>query len=114
MESNGFAKLFADFAAYALATVFVVAIFLGVSFGAWASYSYFKPKYVAVDNETFHQSQQYNDGMIRDLEELQLEYIKAPEEQKPALKAVILHRFSVYPTDKLPNNLRSFYEELSR
>ena len=89
-----------------------VALIVVAMFGSFFAYQYFAPKYRAVDNEVFKQSEQYNDGMIRDLENLQLEYINADKEHKDALRAIVLHRFSVYPEDKLPPNLRNFYNDL--
>ena len=83
-----------------------------VMFGSFWAYSYFAPKYRAMDNAVFKESEQYNDGMIRDLENLQMEYIKADAAQKDALRAITLHRFSVYPEDKMPPNLRNFYNSL--
>jgi hypothetical protein len=83
-----------------------------ITFGGFWSYSYFAPKYRAVDNQVFKQSEQYNDGMIRDLENLQLEYINADKDHKDAIRAITLHRFSVYPEDKMPPNLRNFYNSL--
>jgi len=88
-----------------------LAIF-ALSFGGYEMYKFFAPKYRAVDNEVFKQSEQYNDGMIRDLENLQMEYINADAEKKQALRAIVLHRFSVYPEDKMPPNLRNFYNSL--
>jgi len=81
-------------------------------FGSFFAYQYFAPKYRQVDNEVFKQSEQYNDGMIRDLENLQIEYISSDAEKKQALRAIVLHRFSVYPEDKMPPNLRNFYNSL--
>ena len=81
-------------------------------FGSFFAYQYFAPKYRQVDNEVFKQSEQYNDGMIRDLENLQIEYIGADADKKQALRAIVLHRFSVYPEDKMPPNLRNFYNSL--
>ena len=92
--------------------VAVIALGFGLSYLGYEYYKYFAPKYRAVDNEVFKQSEQYNDGMIRDLEDLQMEYIKADKEHKDALRAIVLHRFSVYPEDKLPPNLRNFYNDL--
>jgi hypothetical protein len=60
----------------------------------------------------FKESEQYNDGMIRDLENLQLEYINADQAHKDALRSIVLHRFSVYDENRLPANLRLFYEQL--
>jgi hypothetical protein len=89
-----------------------VAIVLGFSYIGWASYDYFGPKYRATDNKIFKESEQYNDGMIRDLESLQMEYINADQGHKDALRAIVLHRFSVYPEDRMPANLRNFYDQL--
>ena len=87
-------------------------LIFALSFGGYEMYKFFAPKYRAVDNQVFKQSEQYNDGMIRDLESLQVEYINADAEKKQALRAIVLHRFSVYPEDKLPANLRNFYNDL--
>jgi hypothetical protein len=89
-----------------------VAVIVFLTFGSFYTYQYFAPKYRQVDNEVFKQSEQYNDGMIRDLENLQIEYISADAEKKQALRAIVLHRFSVYPEDKMPPNLRNFYNSL--
>jgi hypothetical protein len=50
--------------------------------------------------------------MIRDLENLQMEYAKTDDAHKDALRSIILHRFSVYDENRLPYNLRSFYKQL--
>ena len=86
---------------------------LGVlSYLGWASYDYFAPKYRATENKVFKESEQYNEGMIRDLENLQMEYMNADADHKLALRAIILHRFSVYDENRLSYNLRSFYNQL--
>ena len=89
-----------------------VALIILAMFGSFFAYQYFAPKYRQVDNEVFKQSEQYNDGMIRDLENLQVEYINGDADKKQALRAIVLHRFSVYPAEKMPPNLRNFYEQL--
>lgn len=76
------------------------------------SYAFFAPKYRAVENQVFKQSEQYNDGMVRDLENLQMEYMNADQAHKDALRSIVMHRFSVYDENRLPNNLRSFYDNL--
>ena len=103
-----FEGIFASVTGIAL---FVLVIF-GLSYGGYESYKFFAPKYRAVDNQVFKQSEQYNDGMIRDLENLQMEYINSDAEHKQAIRAVVLHRFSVYPEDRMPVNLRNFYNDL--
>ena len=105
--------MFRETLAATLLSIFIaIAAFFGISFGAYEMYSYFAPKYRAVDNAVFKQSEQYNDGMIRDLENLQLEYVNADQDHKAAIRAIVLHRFSVYPEDRLPPNLRNFYNDL--
>ena len=89
-----------------------VALIILAMFGSFFAYQYFAPKYRAVDNAVFKQSEQYNDGMIRDLENLQMDYINADKDHKDAVRAIVLHRFSVYPEDKMPPNLRNFYNDL--
>ena len=34
------------------------------------------------------------------------------EEQKAAMKAIILHRFAAYDVNRLPIDLRSFYQSI--
>jgi len=89
-----------------------IAFIVLAMFGSFWAYQYFAPKYRAVDNQVFKQSEQYNDGMIRDLENLQMDYINADKDHKDAVRAIVLHRFSVYPEDKMPPNLRNFYNDL--
>jgi len=95
-----------------LAVVLMIVGVIGLCYLSYQGYSYFAPKYRAVDNSVFKESEQYNDGMVRDLENLQLEYINADQAHKDALRAIVLHRFSVYPEDRMPYNLRNFYDKL--
>lgn len=96
--------------------VLAVIAFILLSFGlGWFGLEYdkvFMPKRVALERSVFEHSKVYNDGMLRDLENLEMQYRSASSEQKEALKAVILHRFSVYPESELPPNLRNFYNDL--
>jgi hypothetical protein len=92
--------------------VLVVALIVGMKFLGFNMWAYFAPKEAQVEREVFENTKGYNDGMLRDLENLMMEYQKAPKDQKAALKDVVLHRFSVYPTERLPSNLRSFYTDL--
>jgi hypothetical protein len=104
--------MFKDAMAFTMAIAIGIAALFGLSYLGYESYKFFAPKYRAVDNQVFKESEQYNDGMIRDLENLQMEYINADTEKKQALRAITLHRFSVYPEDKMPPNLRNFYNDL--
>ena len=90
-----------------------LALISGLSFLSFKSYEYFAPKYRAVDAKVFKESEQYNEGMIRDLSELQRQYITATEEQKASLRPIIRHRFEVYDRDRLPADLRAFYDSIN-
>lgn len=94
------------------AFVIVLGLIVGGAFFTFAMNSYFQPAYRNLDNKVFKQSEQYNDGMIRDLYDIQRQYIAADDTGKQALKAIVLHRFEVYPESKMPDDLREFYEKL--
>lgn len=103
-----------------LKTIFVtvagVALMLGASFGltyfGLQMNSFFQPKYRALDAKVFKESEQYNDGMVRDLAELKRQYDQSDDEGKAALRPVIRHRFEVYDSSRLPDDLRNFYNSL--
>lgn len=94
------------------ALVLGLALVFGLSYFVYQSTSFFKPKYVELDNQVFKESQQYNDGMIRDLENMKMEFISGNQERRDAIRAVVIHRFSVYPQDKMTPDLRNFYNSL--
>lgn len=78
----------------------------------FANFAFFAPKVEQVRFDTFKQSQAYNDGMLRDLQNLKLEYLKGDADQKAALRGIVLQRFSVYDATKLPPDLQAFYNSL--
>lgn len=92
----------------------MLALVFGLNLFGLASYSFFAPRYTAVDNKVFHESQQYNDGMIRDLEEIKREYQRGTPEARDALRATAIHRFEIYPRDRMPPDLQNFYDSLNR
>ena len=73
---------------------------------------YFTIKRAAAERAIFEETKSYNDGMVRDCENLMLQYNSSNQEQKEVLKATILHRFSVYPSNKMPSHILSFYQKL--
>jgi hypothetical protein len=101
-----------EFFTVTAAIIAAAAVFIGLTFLGYAMTDYFAPKYRAIDNHVFKESEQYNDGIIRDLESMQMEYINADKDHKDAIRAIVLHRFSVYPEEKMPYNLRKFYNQL--
>ncbi len=75
-------------------------------------YQHYAPLNEQIRRETFEQSQAYNEGMLRDLDNLQLQYVKADGPAKDALRAVILERFASYDIGRLPGRLQTFYYSL--
>lgn len=86
--------------------------FFGIRYCSLQTNTFFAPKERALENQVWKQSEQYSDGMVRDLENLRMDYIKANDDQKAALKATILHRFAAYNTESLPPELRQFMTQL--
>lgn len=103
-----------DFFSAIGAFVLIIAGCAGIGYLSYVAYSFYSPRYEQVRYNTFKESQAYNDGMLRDLQNARIEYMKADKEQKAALRAITLHRFSVYDVDKLPADLRQFYAALQR
>jgi len=93
------------------AVIFVVVV-SAASLLSWLGWSYFAPKTAAVQSQVFHESQQYNDGMVRDLENLRMEYLRANPEQQDALRSTVRHRFAGYDIERLTPELRNFYASL--
>lgn len=78
-------------------------------------YKTFAPKVEQVRRDTFEQSRAFNEGMVRDLENLRLEYARTTDPAaKEALASTILHRASGYNMDDpiVPADLRRFVEDL--
>ena len=70
--------------------------FAGNAFGFW-QWSYFAPKIVGVQNQVFHQSQQYTDGMVNQLEQYREAYDSGTDEQKAATCSVVRSQYASYP-----------------
>lgn len=86
---------------------------IGMSAISYVSYRMFAPATEQARYDTFKQSQSYNESMLKDLYDLEREYIKANAEQKAALRALILHRYDSYDRNRLPADLQAFYVTLN-
>ena len=85
----------------------ITAIGLGIS---W----YATPAQVSIENKTFHESQAYQDGMARDLEEMRMSYLDASDVKKDAIRATVRARFSGFRADRLPESDQAFLAEMMR
>ena len=75
-------------------------------------YKFWAPKYEGVRREVFENTKSYNQGMIQEIRNYQIEYVKATKEQKGALASVILHQVADYPEDKMPLDVKDFIQSL--
>jgi hypothetical protein len=92
----------------------LVAIFVLQLFG-FGSFAFFAPKYREVERQTFEQSRAFNEGMVRDLENLCLQYQGGTPAQQSALASTIRHRIAGYPnTDQLPAHVRACLNNITR
>lgn len=90
-----------------------LAVVTGLLFYVYGATMFFAPGYAEIRNQTFKNTQVYNDGMVDDLANLRLQYIAARDkEHKDAIRATVLQRFASYPKDRLPAELRDFYFSL--
>jgi len=55
-------------------------------------YKTFAPKRAAVQRQVFENTRSFTQGMIQELENMQLEYVKADSVGKATIKPIILHR----------------------
>ena len=94
--------------------VLLSAIALGWMLGAnnLAMFKVFAPLAEQIRNDTFKQSASYQDGMIRDLQDMQLEYMKTDPVHKLAIASIIKHRAAAISSAVLPVELNQFIKEL--
>jgi hypothetical protein len=95
-----------------LGSLLVIVLLISTMFGArecnLRMNKHYAPQERALENEVFKQSEQYNESMIRDLENFRYDYSKATPMQQEIIKATVHHRFSTYNSDKLSLELRQF------
>lgn len=72
----------------------------------------FAPATEQVRRETFENSKAYRDGMVQELRAMQFEYMKADDAHKAGMANVIRHRVAGFPEDALPDDLKTFIQEL--
>lgn len=75
-------------------------------------FKFFAPKVEQVRRETFEQSKAYRQGMIQELNNLHVDYIKGNTEQKMGLMTIILHKAADVPPETLTPDLNAFLSEL--
>lgn len=80
-------------------------------------YKVFAPKQEAVRRQTFEQSRAFNEGMVRDFENLRMQYLQSSDpDAKAVLVSTILHRSAGYNLNdpSVPADLRNFITQLQQ
>lgn len=75
-------------------------------------YKFFAPKQEAVRRQVFEETKSYRQGMIQELQNMQMEYAKATPSQRDAIASIILHRAADFPEADMPSDLRTFIADL--
>ena len=73
---------------------------------------HYSPKYEQVRRTTFEQSQAYQEGARRDIENLKLDWVDASPEKKATIRALALERINSLPEGALTSSIVSFRNEL--
>ena len=93
-------------------TLFCGAIF-GLNYFGFASFQFFAPKYEAVRRDQMIESRSYTEGTIRELYTLQRQYqVAKTDDERATLAAAARHEFSIFPQERLPNDLRTFLAQI--
>jgi hypothetical protein len=76
----------------------LLALVFGLGYYGLQSYGFFAPRYTAIDNKVFHESQQYTDGKQGDLEQYEEDYnaTGATQKQKDMIRSMVRHDFAAY------------------
>lgn len=98
--------------------VLCVALIVGAAFGIPALrlqvMRLYGTELESVKTDIYRENKSYVEGTVRDLRELQVDYVKANESQREALASLILHRANELDWDRLPSDVREFLEGLSK
>ncbi len=99
-----------------LVIILLVVVLLGLSWlvqgNEFFLYRYFAPKRAAVEREVFENTKSYKECMAQEVRAVQLDYLKADENHKQALRSFILHKVADYDINNLPVDLQEFIRQL--
>lgn len=92
--------------------VFGLVIF-GVFYGGYLLTAFFAPRYEAIRRDVMIESRAYSESSVRELYRLREQYINASsDDARSALRSMVLHEFAIFPQDRLPPDLQTFYATL--
>ncbi len=106
---------------YVAAAVAALVLILGLAWVVQGNdffmYKVFAPQYAKAQRQVFEGTPSYNKGMVQELENMQVDYVKEKDPSaKAALRSVILHRASGYNLNDpdVPADLRDFISQLKQ
>lgn len=99
---------------YAILALVVITALAWLSMGnEFFLYKFFAPKRAAVERQIYKETPSYVDGNSQELSDMQTEYLKSKDKaEKSILASAWLHKADGYGYDKLPSNLKAFYDKL--
>lgn len=90
--------------------VFLTAVSWGLAISDIAFQSTFGVKKANVQYEVFKETQQFNEGMIMQLQNFEVQYAQADESGKDTIASVVISRYAAYDYSKLSPQLRQFVQ----
>lgn len=90
-----------------------VAFITGLSVGSYYLYAFLAPKYEATRRDVMIESRSYTEGTIRELYTMQRQYQAAKtDEERDTIAAAARHEFSIFPKERLPQDLQTFLAQV--
>lgn len=97
----------------ALGIAGLCAVAFGVNYFAYGSFSFFAPKYEAVRRDVMIESRAYQEGTIRRIYELRLQYEQAQDDSARAtIRQIVLHETRAFDRARLPRDLQAFIKQM--
>ena len=97
------------------ALTLVVGLIAGLSIGGYYLYAFLAPKYEATRRDVMIESRAYNEGTVRELYRLKMQYGEATEPaQKATIAAAARYEFSIFPRERLPLDLQGFMAQVQQ
>jgi hypothetical protein len=93
--------------------VFLCLIAFSLNYFGYANFAFFAPRLEAVRRDQMIESRSYTEGAIRELYTLQRQYQTAKtDEERAVISAAAIHEFSIFPKERLPNDLKIFLAQV--
>lgn len=90
----------------------LIAVAFALNLGGLEWTRFFGPRREAVRREVFKQTRSYNEGKEQELLKYRVEYMRADDDGKAAIRSTIRHAFADYDETLLTGELRSFLREM--